>query len=88
MPQPNKIIARLVELLDTGKKDDQPKCECIAELLIKLKKQERAAKEKLSNEKDLIRRKRLMTEIKILHTQRKKGIRRYKELKHKDSAND
>lgn len=72
-----------MELLDVGKKRDQPRCERIAELLKKLKKQERAAKEKLTKEKDETKRKRLLTEIKILHTQRKKGIRRYKELKKK-----
>jgi hypothetical protein len=83
MPQAEKIISALKELLDTGKKRDQPRCDRIAELLKKLKKQERAAKEKLINEKDVTKRKRLLTEIKILHTQRNKGIRRYKELKKK-----
>jgi hypothetical protein len=81
MPQADKIITKLKELLDSGKKRDQSRCERIAELLKKLKKQERAAKEKLANEKDITKRKRLLTEIKILHTQRKKGIRRYQELK-------
>jgi hypothetical protein len=83
MPQAGKIVTRLKELLDSGKKSDQPRCDRIAELLKKLKRQERAAKEKLANEKDVTKRKRLLTEIKIFHTQRKKGIRRYKELKKK-----
>ncbi|WP_316367490.1 hypothetical protein [Candidatus Thiodiazotropha sp. CDECU1] len=83
MPQSNKIVDKLKNLLDSGSKKDKPKCDRIAELLKKLKKQERAAKEKLANEKDRTKRKRLITEIKILHTQRKKAIRRYKELKKK-----
>jgi hypothetical protein len=81
MPKTNKIIDKLKELLDTGKNKDRSKCDRIADLLKKLKKQERVAKEKLTHEKDNTKRKRLMTEIKILHTQRKKGIQRYKELK-------
>ncbi|MBT2970292.1 MAG: hypothetical protein B6D72_14020 [gamma proteobacterium symbiont of Ctena orbiculata] len=81
MPQADKIIDRLKNLIDAGKKTERPKCERIAALLKKLKKQERAAKEKLAKEKDRTKHKRLSTEIKILHTQRKKAIRRYKELK-------
>jgi thiamine kinase-like enzyme len=83
MPQTNEIVEKLKNLLDTGKKSERPKYERIAELLKKLKKQERATKEKLANEKDRTKRKRLLTDIKILHTQRKKAIRRYKELKKK-----
>ncbi|MES9849922.1 MAG: hypothetical protein ABW145_16165, partial [Candidatus Thiodiazotropha sp.] len=59
------------------------KCDRISELLKKLKKQERVVKEKLANEKDRTKRKRLSTEVKIIHTQRKKAIRRFKELKNK-----
>jgi hypothetical protein len=83
MPQPNEILEKLKNLLDTGNKSDRPKCERIATLLKKLKKQERASKEKLAKEKDRTKRKRLLTDIKILHTQRKKAIHRYKELKNK-----
>ncbi|MEW8412883.1 MAG: hypothetical protein AB2728_07190 [Candidatus Thiodiazotropha sp.] len=81
MPKAEKIIDKLKSLIDAGKKTERPKCERIAELLKKLKKQEHAAKEKLAKEKDRTKRKRLSTEIKILHTQRKKAIRRYKELR-------
>lgn len=83
MPQPSELLEKLMNLLDSGKKTERPKCERIAELLKKLKKQERATKEKLANEKDRTKQKRLLTDIKILHTQRKKAIRRYKELKKK-----
>jgi hypothetical protein len=83
MPQPNEIVEKLKNLLDAGKKKERPKCERISELLKKLKKQQRATKEKLAHEKDRTKRKRLLTEIKILRTQRKKAIRRYKELKKK-----
>ncbi|MEW8507364.1 MAG: hypothetical protein AB2598_11710 [Candidatus Thiodiazotropha sp.] len=81
MPQTEKLINKLKSLIDAGKKSDRPKCDRISELLKKLKKEESIAKEKLAKEKDRTKRKRLSTEIKILHTQRKKAIRRYKELK-------
>jgi hypothetical protein len=81
MPPPEKLVKKLKNLLDAGKKKDQAKCDRIADLLKKLKKQERNAKEKLASEKDRSKRKRLATEVKIIHTQRKKAIRRFKELK-------
>jgi hypothetical protein len=81
MPQTNNIVDKLKNLLDSGSNKEKPKCDRIADLLKKLKKQERMAKEKLATEEDRTKRKRLVTEIKILHTQRKKAIRRYKELK-------
>ena len=80
---PEKLIKRLTGLLDSGKKKERVKCDRISDLLKKLKKQERAAKAKLATEKDRTKRKRLATNIKILHTQRKKAIRRFKELKKK-----
>ncbi|MBW9264275.1 MAG: hypothetical protein K1563_08365 [Candidatus Thiodiazotropha sp. (ex. Lucinisca nassula)] len=83
MPPPEKIVKKLMDLLDAGKKKDRAKCDRISELLKKLKKQERVVKEKLANEKDRTKRKRLSTEVKIIHTQRKKAIRRFKELKNK-----
>jgi hypothetical protein len=86
MPPPEKIVKKLKNLLDAGKKTDQAKCERIADLLKKLKKQERSAKDKLAGEKDQTRRKRLATQVKIIHTQRKKAIRRFKELKKKCKA--
>ncbi|MCU7906395.1 MAG: hypothetical protein KZQ76_11255 [Candidatus Thiodiazotropha sp. (ex Epidulcina cf. delphinae)] len=80
---PEKLVNKLMNLLDAGKTKDRAKCDRISDLLKKLKKQERAAKEKLANEKDSIKRKRLSTEVKIIHTQRKKAIKRFKELKEK-----
>ena len=70
-----------MRLLDGSKK--KLKRDRISDLLKKLRKQERAAKVKLAKEKNRIRRKRLSTRIKILHTQRKKALRRFKELKKK-----
>ncbi|MCU7921212.1 MAG: CDK5RAP3 family protein [Candidatus Thiodiazotropha sp. (ex Dulcina madagascariensis)] len=80
---PEKLVKKLMDLLDAGKKKDRAKCDRISDLLKQLKKQERIAKEKLANEKDSVKRKRLSTEVKIIHTQRKKAIKRFKELKEK-----
>ena len=78
---PEKLMKKLMRLLDGSKK--KLKRDRISDLLKKLRKQERAAKVKLAKEKNRIRRKRLSTRIKILHTQRKKALRRFKELKKK-----
>ncbi|MES9833944.1 MAG: hypothetical protein ABW157_20925 [Candidatus Thiodiazotropha sp. LLP2] len=75
---PEKLITKIFHLLDRGHKKLKP--ERIADLLKKMKKQERAAKEKLLTVKDKSKRKRLSTKIKILHTQRKKALRRYRVL--------
>ncbi|MCM8857091.1 MAG: CDK5RAP3 family protein [Candidatus Thiodiazotropha sp.] len=83
MPPPEKIVKKLLNLLDAGKKKDRAKCDRISDLLKQLKKQERLAKDKLANEKDSVKRKRLSTDVKIIHTQRKKAIKRFKELKKK-----
>ncbi|MCU7814105.1 MAG: CDK5RAP3 family protein [Candidatus Thiodiazotropha sp. (ex Lucinoma kastoroae)] len=83
MPPPEKIVKKLLNLLDAGKKKDRAKCDRISDLLKQLKKQERIAKDKLANEKDNVKRKRLSTDVKIIHTQRKKAIKRFKELKKK-----
>ncbi|MCU7882128.1 MAG: CDK5RAP3 family protein [Candidatus Thiodiazotropha sp. (ex Lucinoma aequizonata)] len=83
MPPPEKIVKKLLNLLDAGKKKDRAKCDRISDLLKQLKKQEMIAKDKLANEKDSVKRKRLSTNVKIIHTQRKKAIKRFKELKKK-----
>ncbi|MCU7890520.1 MAG: CDK5RAP3 family protein [Candidatus Thiodiazotropha sp. (ex Ustalcina ferruginea)] len=83
MPPPEKIVKKLLNLLDAGKKKDRAKCDRISDLLKQLKKQERIAKDKLASEKDSVKRKRLSTDVKIIHTQRKKAIKRFKELKKK-----
>ncbi|MES9942206.1 MAG: hypothetical protein ABW104_17500 [Candidatus Thiodiazotropha sp. 6PLUC2] len=73
-----KLISKIFRLLDRDHKKLKP--ERIADLLKKMKKQERAAKKELPKEKDKRKRKRLSTKIKILHTQRKKALRRYMQL--------
>ncbi|MET0067285.1 MAG: hypothetical protein ABW076_13140 [Candidatus Thiodiazotropha sp.] len=77
---PEKLLQKLVNLLDPGD-DEKIKCDRISELLKKLKKREKAAKEKLAKIKDRTKYKRLTLEIKILHTQRKKALQQFKALK-------
>jgi hypothetical protein len=78
MPE-KKLMAKLVRLLDSG--HNKLKRDRISDLLKKMKKQERAAKKELAKEKNRSKRKRLSTKVKILHTQRKKALKRYKEMK-------
>jgi hypothetical protein len=80
MPE-KRLIAKLFQLLDSSHK--KLKREHISDLLKNMKKQERAAKSELAKEKNRSKRKRLSTKVKILHTQRKKALKRYKELKKK-----
>ena len=76
-----KLIEKIFHLLDRGQK--KFKSERIAELLKKMKQQERATRKKLLKVKDRSKKKRLFTKVKILHTQRKKALHKYKELKKK-----
>ncbi|MEJ2619822.1 MAG: hypothetical protein P8163_06060 [Candidatus Thiodiazotropha sp.] len=76
---PEKLINKLFRLLDPTRK--KLKSDRIKDLLKKMKKQERAAKTKLRKTKEKSIHKRLATKVKILHTQRKKALRRYKQLK-------
>ena len=78
---PEKLMNKLMRLLEGNNK--KLKRDRISDLLKKLRKQERSAKVKLTKEKNRTRRKRLSTRIKILHTERKKALRRFKELKKK-----
>jgi hypothetical protein len=73
-----KLIGKIFHLLDPSRK--KLKSERILGLLKKMKKQERAAKSKLTKTVGKSKRKRLATKIKILHTQRKKALRRYRKL--------
>ncbi|MEJ2424215.1 MAG: hypothetical protein P8101_07080 [Candidatus Thiodiazotropha sp.] len=82
---PEKLLQKLANLLDTDK-DEKIKCDRIADLLKKLKKREKAAKAKLAKIDDRTQYKRLALEIKILHTQRKKALQRFKALKNKCRA--
>ncbi|MCG8487446.1 MAG: hypothetical protein AB2551_13745 [Candidatus Thiodiazotropha sp.] len=75
---PEKLINKLFRLLDPSRK--KLKSDRIRDLLKKMKKQEKATKSKLKKSKDKIKRKRLATKVKILHTQRKKALRRYRQL--------
>jgi hypothetical protein len=78
---PERLINKLFRLLDPKRK--KLKSDHIKDLMKKMKKQERAAKSKLKKTKERSKHKRLATKIKILHTQRKKALRRYQQLKKK-----
>jgi hypothetical protein len=81
---PKNLLQKIAGLLDSRNKE-QMKRHRISDLLKQLKKEEKAAKAKLAKLKGRTERKRLALEIKILHTQRKKALQRYKELKKQDN---
>lgn len=77
-----KLLEKLTKYLDKGeKKKDAVRCEQIDLILEKLGKKEQRLRKKLASEKDKSKRKKLNIEVRIISLQRKKGIKRRKELK-------
>ncbi|MET0106161.1 MAG: hypothetical protein ABW072_13615 [Sedimenticola sp.] len=76
-----KLIKRVNEYLDASKNKQREQKESIKEILKKLKKKERALKEKLGKEKSAKNKKRLQQDLDIIFAQRKKGLKALKKLK-------
>ncbi len=76
------LLKKLTKYLDKGEnKKAAIRCDQIDIILEKLGKKERRLRKKLAREKDKLKRKRLNMEVRIISLQRKKGIKRRKELK-------
>ena len=79
-----KLLEKLHRYLDKGEAGkDAVRCEQIDLILDKLEKKELKLRGKLDAEKDKGKRKQLNMEVRIISLQRKKGIKRRKELKEK-----
>ncbi|MCB1828737.1 MAG: hypothetical protein H6964_11860 [Chromatiaceae bacterium] len=75
-----KLLDNLKDYLDKGEKKKKAHCDRIDELLVKLEEKELKLQQKVSDETNEAKKKRLNTELKIIAVQRKKGIARREEL--------
>jgi tRNA A37 N6-isopentenylltransferase MiaA len=79
----NELLENLKKRLEKAELSDTAKCDRIDELLVQLKKKEQRLKNKLEEEKNSKKYKRLKTDLKIVQAQLKKGIKRRNELSKK-----
>jgi len=78
-----RLLENLKDYLDKGYRKSKVHCARIDTILEKLAEKEHKLHKKLDKESSPGRRKRLKAELKILSAQRKKGLKRRKELKDK-----
>ncbi len=76
----DKLLSKLNNYLDEGKRKKKAHCERIDHLLGKLKEKQKELEGQLEEEKDPGKRKRLKTELKIVEAQHKKGQEQRVEL--------
>ncbi len=83
-----KLLDKLANLLDAGRRKQVKKHEKLKRLLKKLKKRQEKHKKLLEAKMDPVGRKRIERTLKVIYAQRQKGIKLYKdisdELKQKD----
>lgn len=75
-----KLLDKLTGLLDAGRRKQESKHESLKKLLGKLKKRQEKYKQKLEVETDEAKRKQIERTLKVIYTQRKKGVALYKEI--------
>lgn len=71
----SKLIDKLRDYLELDRRKQEDKHAKLRALLKKLKKKQRVLEEKLNQAPDAKTRKRLKTELRVLHAQRKKGVK-------------
>lgn len=71
----NKLIDKLRDYLDLDRQKQKKKRDKLRELLKKLKKRQRLLEGKLEKSSGAKTRKRLRNDLKVLHAQRKKGVK-------------
>ncbi len=76
-----KLIDKMRGLLKLDRQRLKKKRDKVHTLLKKLKKQQRDLEDKLQKEKDAEKKKRLRQNLKVIYTQRKKGIKLCKSIK-------
>jgi hypothetical protein len=76
-----KLIDKMHGLLKLDREQLKKKRDKVRSLLEKLKKKQKDLEEKLANEKDEEKKKRLEQNLKVIYAQRKKGIKLCKSLK-------
>jgi uncharacterized protein YgiM (DUF1202 family) len=78
-----KLLKNLNDYLDKGEKKKTAQCNRIDDLLVKLEEKKHKLEKKLAAENNVTKKKRLMTEVKIVTLQLKKGYKRRNELSEK-----
>jgi uncharacterized protein YgiM (DUF1202 family) len=78
-----KLLKNLNDYLEKGEKKKIAHCDRIDGLLVKLEEKKRKLEKKLAAEDNATKKKRLMTEVKIVTLQLKKGYKRREELSEK-----
>jgi CRISPR/Cas system-associated exonuclease Cas4 (RecB family) len=77
-----KLLDKLANLLDAGRRKQVEKHEKLKKLLKKLKKRQEKHKKLLEAKMDPEGRKRIERTLKVIYTQRQKGIKLYKDISH------
>ena len=75
-----KLLDKLANILDAKKRKQRDQRDKLKVLLKKLKKRQEKHKKLLEAKKDPEGRKRIERTLKVIYTQRKKGIQLYKDL--------
>ena len=75
-----KLLDKLSNLLDAKRRKQKKQLESLNMLLKKLKKRQEKHKKLLEAKQDAEGRKRIERTLKVIYTQRKKGIKLYKDL--------
>jgi glutathionylspermidine synthase len=75
-----KLLDKLANLLDEKKRKQKKQHESLKALLKKLKKRQEKHKKLLETKQDPEDRKRIERTLKVIYTQRKKGIKLYKNI--------
>lgn len=75
-----KLLDKLTNLLDAKRRKQKKQLSNLHDLLKKLKKRQEKHKKLLADKKDPEGRKRIERTLKVIYTQRKKGIKLYKDL--------
>jgi len=83
-----KLLKKLDVFLHAEEQQRRDKDEALAEVLKKLKKKEMKLQEAIDLESDEVERKFLEQELKIVHSQREKGIGLLSEMRGRNAEND
>lgn len=78
-----KILNQLNAHIDKKKEQDMQAADGLSKVLKKLKRKEQKLQSQLEHEKDMEEREMIEQELKIVHSQRKKGIQMLSDLRKK-----
>jgi len=80
-----KLLKKLNAHIDKKKEQDMQAAEGLSKVLKKLKRKEQKLQKQLENESDADERELIEQELKIVHSQRKKGIQLLSDIRKKEA---